>query len=755
MRPGRGLSAGSRNPAIGCIPAARPKPAPAPSRWLQAEPRPSNNSAIYYPLNAEAYSNLALSVWYKWVGSARDAQSWIEVSYDGGTSYSVLRNFIREDASTTTYTELQLPFGAAADHNPNVRIRLRTANSDANNFIAIDDFKITYTPVAVTSVELTPSSLELNLGQSATVTAAVYPSHADQRVVWSVDNPDTVSLDPQTGAVTALKVGSAILRATSVVDSVYYAEAAITVIAAPHSRELTAFTLRGPGNESVAAGIDQETGRVTAILPSGSFLNQAAEFTITGERVVIRHSDGSETGQFSGITPNNFALSWDNPLTYRVYAQNGTFRDYSVQVKVRDETEKKITRFSFDALSPAAAGVIAGLEIFVTVPEAVNRTALAASFDFIGSRVEVNGVRQESGVTVNDFTRQVLLSVYADDGSSVQYRVTVNKQLPAVSQNLAHRDNGVTGFVSGAAGGNLGSLIDGAASSNWRRSASDPLPVYAHLDLGKVQTINRITIKEGLRGGCYRVKGFAVYTSTDSLTWRLAVDRTAESEGTVGESATIDFPAADARYVRLLITADDSLDLVVLTEVELYYAPVAAAELTLADTSLTLLTGERKMLQAQAAPAGANRRVMWASSNPADAAVGNDGTISGVAAGTATIYAYSTADLSLSTSLTVTVEPQISTARAFTSFTLSGITPPASGKIEGQQVLLRVPQGTGNPRILPLPSSKVCLSWPASNWKESPPLPRQPSIPFSKTSRWRLWETDCSVWTTGWSIMWR
>lgn len=62
-------------------------------------------------------------------------------------------------------------------------------------------------------------------------------------------------------------------------------------------------------------------------------------------------------------------------------------------------------------------------------------------------------------------------------------------------------------------------------------------------------------------------------------------------------------------------------------------------------------------LSAAVLPVTANQTIIWVSSDPSVATVDNVGTVTGVSAGTATIYAYAAADLTKFDSVSVTVVP--------------------------------------------------------------------------------------------------
>ncbi|HOR85485.1 MAG TPA: hypothetical protein PLL98_03255, partial [Bacillota bacterium] len=89
-------------------------------------------------------------------------------------------------------------------------------------------------------------------------------------------------------------------------------------------------------------------------------------------------------------------------------------------------SEMLIKEFGF--VIPKASGVIdeTAKSINVTVPFGTDVTKLAAVFKSSdNSIVMVNGILQESGVTINSFTEKVVYSVTAENGSTQNYDVIV------------------------------------------------------------------------------------------------------------------------------------------------------------------------------------------------------------------------------------------------------------------------------------------------------------------------------------------
>ena len=86
---------------------------------------------------------------------------------------------------------------------------------------------------------------------------------------------------------------------------------------------------------------------------------------------------------------------------------------------------KALTAFSF--LSVGATGTISEStkSIAVSVPFGTDVTSLVATFTTTGTLVRVGSTTQVSGVTANNFTAPVVYRVFARDGTSVNYTVTV------------------------------------------------------------------------------------------------------------------------------------------------------------------------------------------------------------------------------------------------------------------------------------------------------------------------------------------
>jgi hypothetical protein len=64
--------------------------------------------------------------------------------------------------------------------------------------------------------------------------------------------------------------------------------------------------------------------------------------------------------------------------------------------------------------------------ITAAFPEGTDLTNLVASFEYNGSSVYVGEVKQISGITINDFSKDVVYKVMAHNNTTIEYTVAVN-----------------------------------------------------------------------------------------------------------------------------------------------------------------------------------------------------------------------------------------------------------------------------------------------------------------------------------------
>jgi hypothetical protein len=95
-----------------------------------------------------------------------------------------------------------------------------------------------------------------------------------------------------------------------------------------------------------------------------------------------------------------------------------------------DPQAAELISFHFTAANNPGLAVdvittISGTNLTATVPFGTHVTTLVATFQMIGTSVRIGGKAQISGFTPNDFTRPVIYTVTAVDGTTRDFTVTV------------------------------------------------------------------------------------------------------------------------------------------------------------------------------------------------------------------------------------------------------------------------------------------------------------------------------------------
>ncbi len=133
----------------------------------------------------------------------------------------------------------------------------------------------------------------------------------------------------------------------------------------------------------------------------------------------------------SANVPVNLSVYQLAPGNYHAYAVDVSSNMSNASTNIVSITEasrlKSILSFNFNGLTPPAIGQIIGTDISVVVQVGTNVTALVASFTLSPlAKAYVGAIQQTSGLTPNNFTIPVIYRVEAEDGSTLDYTVTVS-----------------------------------------------------------------------------------------------------------------------------------------------------------------------------------------------------------------------------------------------------------------------------------------------------------------------------------------
>lgn len=185
------------------------------------------------------------------------------------------------------------------------------------------------------------------------------------------------------------------------------------------SKEFLSFSVEG--NHGI---IDNGDHTIKVVVPFRSAVyNMLETFTVSEGASVLNHT--------SEVTCTNYT----SPVPLTIVAEDGSTQVYTVTVTIGPSSLKSI--LSFNLSTPVVTGFIddEAFAIFLTVPQGTDVTALKPTFttdkiapDEIPAKVKVNDVVQVSGTSVQDFTKPLIYTVEALDGSTRNYTVTVSFQ---------------------------------------------------------------------------------------------------------------------------------------------------------------------------------------------------------------------------------------------------------------------------------------------------------------------------------------
>ena len=158
--------------------------------------------------------------------------------------------------------------------------------------------------IPATGITISSKPLELEVGKTKTLTATLTPTDADGAIIWSSNNPDVATVDPNTGEVTALSVGKATITATC---GEFKDTCEVTVNPAPISGTVTISDIPTFG-ETLTADV---TG-ITPELAQGSlayqwYRGEELIFGATGKTYTLTADDIGKTIKVAVIGTGNYS----------------------------------------------------------------------------------------------------------------------------------------------------------------------------------------------------------------------------------------------------------------------------------------------------------------------------------------------------------------------------------------------------------------------------------------------------------------
>ena len=489
-------------------------------------------------------------------------------------------------------------------------------------------------PVAVESVSLSSQSLDLKVGESATLTATIKPSDAQATVSWSTSNASVATVS--SGKVTAVAEGTATISASAEGKS---ANCQVTVKAsAPAVVEVTSVTLdhhelalkEGESKQlKVSVKPDNATDKTVSwstsnpaivTVDKNGNIKAVAEGTAT---VAAAHGNLSDACKITVTASAIPVTSISLDKTTLTLAEQDTYQ-LKATVNPDNATDKTVT---WSTSNPAVATVsssglvTAKAEGSATITAKAGDKSATCEVTVAPNGIPVDAVylnKSSLSLTENE-TYQLSVAVTPDNATDKTVTwSTSNAAIATVSDN---------GLVT--------AIKEGSATITAK--AGDKTATCAVTVSKKVIPVTSVTLNK------------ASLALTEQETFQLsatvspdnATDKTVtwSSSNTAVATVSNNGLVTAVKEGSATITAKAG-DKTATCTVTISKTVVAVTSVTLNKTSLSLMEQDTYQLVATVIPADAtDKTVTWTSSNSSVATVDGNGVVKGVAVGSATITA--------------------------------------------------------------------------------------------------------------------
>ena len=297
-------------------------------------------------------------------------------------------------------------------------IKIVTYASSSGKYAAIDNISVTHSagpagPVAVTGVTLDKTTISLEAGQTAQLTATVQPGNADnQAVTWSSSDNNVVSVDA-TGKITANTKGSATITVTTA-DGGKTATCTVTVTEPAAPVAVTGVTLN-KNNTTIYTG---RTETLTATIQPADATNKAVTWTSDNTGVATVNN-----GVVTGVSVGSATITAKT-------ADGGFTATCTVTVE-----EAPIVHPTGVSISKTSINLQVGgsetLTATVTPADANNKNVTWSTSDATVAAVDKNG--KVTGIKAGNAT---ITATTEDGGKTATCSVTVTAGPPVPSTGL-------------------------------------------------------------------------------------------------------------------------------------------------------------------------------------------------------------------------------------------------------------------------------------------------------------------------------
>lgn len=585
--------------------------------------------------------------------------------------------------------------------------------NDGSNQSATFTVTVTKKVIKVTKISLSANNLLMKTGRTATITATVTPTNADNRAVtWSSDNPTVVGVD-QSGNITAKKAGSANITVTAQDGSGVTATCWVSV----SDIKVTGITF----SETTLNLNTGDTKQLTAKVQPSDATNSKLTWSSNNETIASVDQNGTITAKKEGSA------------VITATAQDGSGIKTTCQVNVTDIKVSGITisastlamqtedvkQLSVTAITPANATNKAlkwesNNTWVATVDESGNITAHNQGEATITVKAADNGGAQATcKVTVTERTAPVvkvtqiqLSQTWAsiNEGKELQLTATV---LPADATNQSlNWSSSVEGVATVDQTGKITAIKEGTtvitatAKDDSGISASCTVQVTIPNVMVTGITLNKTTASV--------VKGKTV-ALTATVTPDTATNKTVKWTTSNANVATVStggvVTAKAAGTATITATAADGSGVTATCKITVTNPVIQVTKVTLNKTTASVVKGKTLTLTATVTPTTAtNKKVTWKSSNTKIATVDSNGKITAKAAGTATITCTAADGSGKSATCKITVtNPVVKVTKLSMNKTSVDL-------LKGKTVQLKV-------TVTPSNATNKAMTWTSSNTK--------------------------------------
>lgn len=501
-----------------------------------------------------------------------------------------------------------------------------------------------------TGISLSKTTVSLIEGETETITATVTPSSATQTVTWTSSNESVATVDDN-GTITAVEAGSATITATTVNSLTASCEVTVTAPdASSISLDVTELTLYVGSSYTLTATVLPENAADKTVTWTSS--SDAARVTSDGNVTGI--SSGSAT--ITATTVNGLTATCSVTVSL-VYATSIELNKSELTLTEGDTEQLTATTYPDNTTvkdvhwttSDESVATVSD-DGLVTAVKAGSATITVYSFNY--------GVSSTCAVTVNEvYATSITLDkteITLEEYSTEQLTATVlpdntsNKTVTWTSSDEAVATVDADGMVTAV---KAGTATVTATTTNGL-TATCSVTVYAPDAASITLDKSELVLNEGGQGQLTATV-LPENAADKTVTWTT-------SDATVATVST-DGLVNGVKTGTATVTATTINGLTATCTVYVNDTTIYAESITLNLTETTIYIGDTETLVATVLPTNTNdKTVTWTTSDATVATVDDDGAVTGVAEGEATITA--TTSNGLSATCKVTVVPVYATS---------------------------------------------------------------------------------------------